>query len=418
MMKSIELNSIKSSKAIVFFCWLAYSCSYIGRTNYSAAVAAIVSEGLFTKSQAGLVGTVFFFCYGAGQLFSGRLGDRFSPFKMVFGGLLISSAANLAMYFCESHLLMAFIWGANGLAMSMLWSPILRIFSNVIHKDLRQKACLNIYSSFPVGTVASYAASTLIIKYFEWRFVFVFASAMLALALITGIFIYGSVHKQFIVREITPPSFSQGSGSKSTLFAIVLSSGLPLILLPTMLHGAIKDGLTSWVPTMLTEAYPISPSFSVFLTIALPLASLFGAYGISPLYKKAFKYDEMKTSAAAVLFSVLPLISLMFIGRIPLAASVIMLALTTTSMHALNYMLVTMVPVRFASFNKTSTVAGLVNAAVYAGSTVSSYGFGAFSGHFGWQRTIMLWLAIVLVILITCVLSRKRWIRFTRQNVS
>lgn len=415
-MKTIRLNDLTHSKRVVFFCWLAYACSYIGRMNFSAAVAAIVSDGIFTKSQAGLIGTVFFFCYGAGQLINGYLGDRFSPFKMIFGGLIFSSLANLSMCFGGGYIVMAAVWGINGLAMSMLWSPILRIFSNVINDSLKQRACLNIYSSFPVGAITSYAASTLIIKYFAWRSVFAFASGMLALALTVGLIIYAGAQKHF---EYAQPAVSTDKGEKGKsgvgMGKLILSSGLVLVMIPTMLHGAIKDGLNTWVPTMLTEAYPITPSLSIFLTIALPIFGLFGAYGISPLYKKAFKCDEMNASVFAAVFCLFPLAALMFIGKIPLLVSVLMLSLTTTAMHALNYMLVTMVPVRFAVFNKTATVAGMVNASTYVGSTISSYGFGTFSDSFGWQKTIVLWVAIILVVLLSCLLAHRKWYRFTNK---
>lgn len=62
-------------------CWAAYCASYLGRINYTAALTAIVADGVFSKSHAGFIGTVYFFCYGAGQIFSGILGDRVSPYK-------------------------------------------------------------------------------------------------------------------------------------------------------------------------------------------------------------------------------------------------------------------------------------------------------------------------------------------------
>ena len=44
-----------------------------------------------------MIGTAFFFAYGAGQFVSGFLGDRLAPKKMVFTGLMVSGLCNLAM---------------------------------------------------------------------------------------------------------------------------------------------------------------------------------------------------------------------------------------------------------------------------------------------------------------------------------
>ena len=87
---------------VYWLSWIVYTCAYIGRYNFSAAVAGIVAEGLFTKSEMGLVGTVFFFVYGSGQLVNGFLGDRFSPFKMIFIGSFVSAIANFGMSFVST----------------------------------------------------------------------------------------------------------------------------------------------------------------------------------------------------------------------------------------------------------------------------------------------------------------------------
>ena len=43
-------------------------------------------------------------------------------------------------------------------------------------------------------------------------------------------------------------------------------AGIFIILPADAIHGAIKEGITTWVPTMITEVYSTAPSFSVFLS--------------------------------------------------------------------------------------------------------------------------------------------------------
>lgn len=390
-------------------------CAYIGRTNYSAALAAIVTQGLFTKPQAGIIGTVFFFCYGGGQIINGFLGDRFSPFGMVAGGLTLSAAANLMMSFSDSYVIMSVIWGINGIAQSMLWSPILRIFSTVIHEDLRQKACLNVCVTVPAGTVAAYLISTLVIKYSVWQNIFRIASAVLFVTAIIFLAVYSSIKKHFTHEEIiAPPVITKdGKNASMKLLPVMFTSGLVLAMLPTMLHGALKEGISTWVPTMLTETYTVSASFSVFISVVMPVFNVFGAYFISPFYNKLFKRNEILSATFCILISCLPLTVLLFIGKIPVLVGIVLLAVTTTMMHAFNYMLITLAPVRFAPFGKTSTVTGLMNASAYAGCALSAYGFGWISDAVGWQKTVMFWLGIAAVIIISCLVCMKPWRRFT-----
>ncbi len=67
-----------------------YASAYFGRTCYSAAIASIVSGGIYEKADIGIVGTAFFVCYGAGQLVNGILGDKVNPFIMVLCGAFCS----------------------------------------------------------------------------------------------------------------------------------------------------------------------------------------------------------------------------------------------------------------------------------------------------------------------------------------
>ena len=152
-MTKYTLDNVKKSRLIVIALWIIYASAYFGRTCYSAAIASIVSSGIYTKSEIGLVGTAFFICYGAGQIISGIAGDRVNPFGMVLLGALGSSVCCFSMAFTKSLALMAVIWGANGIFQSMLWAPLLRIFSQTINSELREKAVLNIALSLPVGTV-------------------------------------------------------------------------------------------------------------------------------------------------------------------------------------------------------------------------------------------------------------------------
>ena len=110
------LENKKYSLLIFIACFAAYTSSYIGRINFSAALPAIIGDGLFTKSQAGIIGSAFFFVYGAFQIINGFLGDKISPFKMIIAGTFLSGIANVGMSFCSSNISMAIIWGFNGFA--------------------------------------------------------------------------------------------------------------------------------------------------------------------------------------------------------------------------------------------------------------------------------------------------------------
>lgn len=408
-MTKYTLDDIKKSRLIVIALWLMYGSAYFGRTCYSAAIASIVSGGVYTKSEIGLVGTAFFICYGAGQIVSGIAGDRVNPFVMILLGAFGSSVCCFSMAFASSIGLMAAIWGINGIFQSMLWAPLLRVFSQTINSRIREKAILNIALSLPVGTVCAYLCSTLIIKYSNWNNVFICGGTVILLA-----FLLGLISILICEKSMTRISEKRKKADKNTpsgFLPILISSGLLIIIIPSFLHGMMRDGITNWVPTMITEEYGVVPSFSVFLTVVLPIFNAFGAYIITPLYKK-LGCNEMKAAGICSVFALVPMILLLFIGKIPVIISIILLALTTMSMYSLNYLIISRVPVRFAQKGLTSSVTGILNSFAYIGCAVSSCSFGAVSQKAGWSAVIIIWIISAVLTSIFAFSANRKWKQF------
>ena len=416
-MKQYVLNNYRKSRLIAVVLWFVYAASYFIRTCYAAAIAPIVSEGHFSKGEIGLVGTAFFVCYGVGQLISGLIGDRVNPFYMVILGAAGGGLCCFAMPFADSAVLMLVIWGANGFFQSTLWSPILRIFSETIDKSLSRKAILNISLSLPVGTICAYLASTFIIRFSQWRFVFVSGGIVIILSAIFAAAVWCCTKNELTVTEkISESDINNNESikkSKHNIITLALLSGLLIIMLPSFLHGMMRDGITNWVPTMITELYGVSPSFSVFMTIVLPVFNAFGAYAVVPLYKKLGE-NEMKTSGVVGTLALIPLLLMLFTNRMPVYVTIILLALTTSVMYALNYLIISLVPVRFSKFSCTSGVSGILNSAAHIGCAVSSYGFGAVSEKAGWNAVIIIWIAAALLTAVFSFLSDIKWKKFIK----
>lgn len=408
-MTKYTLEDIKKSRLIVIALWLIYASAYFGRTCYSAAIASIVSNGVYTKSEIGLVGTAFFICYGAGQIISGFAGDRVNPFAMILFGILGSSACCFSMAFAKSLSLMAVMWGINGIFQSMLWAPLLRVFSQTINSKLRERAVLNIALSLPVGTVFAYLCSTLIIKYSSWKNIFICGGAVVLTAFLFGLL--SVICSEKSMTRVSLKTEKSDKNARSKFLPVIISSGLLIIIMPSFLHGMMRDGITNWVPTMITEEYGVLPSFSVFLTIVLPIFNAFGAYIITPLYKR-LGCNETKTAGICAIFAIIPMTLLLFIGKIPVIVSIILLALTTMSMYSLNYIIISRVPVRFAESGHTSSVTGILNSFAYIGCAVSSYGFGAISQKAGWNAVIVIWIISALLTSLFAFLANGKWKKF------
>lgn len=412
-MTKYVLKSVKKSKLIVAAMWILYCASYFIRTCYAASIAPIAEEGIYSKGEIGLIGTAFFICYGVGQLISGLIGDKINPFFMVIFGSVLGAVCCFLMPAAGRLGVLISVWAANGLFQSMLWSPILRVFSESIDESLSKKAILNIALSLPVGNALAYLMSSMIIKYFNWKYVFIFGGIVVVIAvLFAGLVIFGSrkdIEKVSVIQRQSGEV--RNNVNKKGLAALVVSSGLFIIMIPSFLHGMMRDGITNWVPAMISEVYGVSTSFSVFVTIALPIFNAFGAYLVTPLYKKLGE-NEMKTAGITGLVALVPLLLMLFMNKLPVYVIIVLLAFTTSVMYALNYLIISLVPVRFSKFGFTSSVSGILNSGAHIGCALSSYGFGAISEKAGWSAVIIVWIVSAVLITVFSFVSNIRWRRF------
>ena len=405
-------------KLLFWLCWIAYFSTYIGRLNYSASLTGIILSEGFSKGQAGMIGTAFFFAYGAGQFVSGFLGDRLAPKKMVFTGLMVSGLCNLAMAGAKGSGLMTAVWCVNGLFQAFIWSPMIRLMYEYYKTETRMKACVSLNSSVPIGTMAAYGLTALVIWLSGWRTMFVLAGAAL---IGTSLFwITGMKRVERYAAEsgkmTEMPSGETGGSAKAAVNwkSLLIQSGFLFLMMALFVQGALKDGVTTWVPTYISETYGLSAILAITSTMVIPVFNLLGVYLASFANLHWFR-NEVRTAGAFFVVSAAAILVLRLASGRSMAVSFLMLALATTAMMAVNTMLIAVLPSYFGVIGRASSVSGLLNSSVYAGGAVSTYGIGALSVALGWNATIVIWFLMAAVSAVICFLTVRKWIAYRKE---
>ena len=405
-------------KFLFWLCWIAYFSTYIGRLNYSASLTGIILSEGFSKGQAGMIGTAFFFAYGAGQFVSGFLGDRLAPKKMVFTGLMVSGLCNLAMAGAKSSGLMTAVWCVNGLFQAFIWSPMIRLMYEYYKTETRLKACVSLNSSVPIGTMAAYGLTALVIWLSGWRTMFVLAGAALigtSLFWITGMKRVERYAAESGKMEEMPSGETGGSAKAAVNWkSLLIQSGFLFLMMALFVQGALKDGVTTWVPTYISETYGLSAILAITSTMVIPVFNLLGVYLASFANIHWFR-NEVRTAGAFFVVSAAAILVLRLSSGRSMAVSFLMLALATTAMMAVNTMLIAVLPSYFGVIGRASSVSGLLNSSVYAGGAVSTYGIGALSVALGWNATIVIWFLMAAVSAVICFLTVRKWIAYRKE---
>lgn len=411
-MNNKKIYDKKMVLLLFWLCWIVYFCTYLGRLNYSSAMPQMINAGFITRSQAGLISTLYFTSYAIGQLINGILGDKMSSKWMIFGGVFFSGIANLCMGLIPNFLFMAICWTINGFALSMVWPPIVRIFSEMLVKEVTVKCFTNISSTIAMGTLFSYLLSAFMISKFGWGAVFTSAAIILLILAFVWFKMFGIVEHfqdKYGVEEIVDesvPSCVQQTASVPFI-KLVFSPAVLVILLPLVVQGVLKDGVTAWVPTYISETFMTSPVTSVLAATVLPIVNLSGAYAAQYVRKKFFE-SEIKVSMVFFFIALAALMALFFFSNVSIILTVALLAIITSSMLAINTALVSFVPMHFAKYGRSSTMSGFLNSVAYVGSAVSTVSIGLLVSNAGWSVTILSWGIVTAVALVVCIIGRKK----------
>ncbi len=413
-----ETQINKSIRRLFLLCWFAYSMSYIGRLNFSACMAEILADTGMTKAFLGSIGTGFLACYGVGQLVNGIIGDRISPKYMVGIGLFGAGFANILMGLNTAPGLMFIIWCANGYFNSMLWSPIIRCLSEWLPRANQSKAGVNISTTIPAGTIASYTLSSVILSLAGWRAVFIIDGALLVLASFIWFTGVSSLKEYIAKREgIKTPQDNaehgrepQPQGKSRSMPALIIGTGLVFAVIAILFNGILKDGVTLWVPTFITEFFNVAPNISAALSIILPVVSLAGAYTALWANKKYFN-NEMTTAGVYFFISAAAIGCLFLLGKYNIVLAVTLIAVSLASMLGVNSMLLTFIPFHFGRLGKAASITGFLNACSYFASALSSVTIGVIAEKSGWNITILSWLAVAVCGAAVCLAGKRFWAR-------
>lgn len=399
---------------LFLLCWIAYFSTYICRLNFSAVMPELLGSGSFTQSQTAAVSSAFFICYGIGQLFSGILGDRFSPRILIFIGVTAAAVSNILIYaFSFSYAALITLWAANGITQSLTWTPLLKIAGDYLSDGEKTKFGVDISTTVPLGTLASYGVSLVTLLVLDWEYVFLVCGIIVLAA---GIYwIIGTAGLDKKMKNTDTSSVAEHSAVKAIsgkkLIKIIFSSAAFALLLPVAFMGTLKDSVTQWIPTFLESEYDLGTSLSLALAMILPIINVTGAYFAKMINKKL--KNELTTSA--VLFGIASafLVVLMIFGNKNALLSLICMAGITNCMFAINVMLITMVPFHFSRFGRTGTVGGLLNAVAYIGCGLLNMGAGEIlENNSSWNILFIMWLAVAVSAALITICSASRWKKF------
>lgn len=429
------MKKMITGKKLAWLFAFVYFASYTTRINLAAVIGEVVIDTGFEKSQLSVILVCLFISYGIGQVINGWIGDHIKPQNLIFIGLITATAVNSVFpLFASSIPVMCVLWTINGFAQAMMWPPIVKIMVSTMDEVTYSSASVIVSLGSSFGTVGVYLTAPLIIKLLSWQFVFV-TSALIGL---TSVIIWAFVKNRIYDPKTIDLNIPQPGEDKKFAFPKAAIFPLIFILLAIVLQGMLRDGVSSWMPTLLIEDFGMKSEDSILCTVSLAIFSILAFILAGQFYKKLFKNEVACAvavwgfaSLAALLLAILMsakaidpesvtgiiatiinskiFTTIMSYSAIP---AILFMTLINGAIHGINLMLIGHVPKRFRKYGNISTISGIVNAFTYVGSAIATYGIAKLAEMHGWQFTTFVWFAMAVLGLVCCLIAMFKWKKF------
>ncbi len=387
---------------LIFLGWLVYTASYLGKVNYSANIAQIIDFYGVTKAQAGIVPTFFFFAYGAGQVFNGIFCKKYNVKWMVFISLFISATINLIIAVSSNFSIMKWLWLINGFVLSILWPTLVRLLSDVLPQKKLGISSVVMGTTVAIGTLIVYGLSSIFAIFDKFKLAFYVAGFSVIIVAIVWMLFYNRAVKgakkekdeekiEIQIGEDVVSRQDEGYKQRKILFAAIY-----ILCFCAIGVNLIKDGLTTWVPSILKEEFSMSDSLSIFLTLFLPVLAVFGNAFALKVHKKIPDY----VNHCVGIFAVIAVFIGIIIGSLTLKlVSFMLIGLVVANFLAssLNSLITSVFPLFMRGQVNSGLIAGILNGTCYVGSAASSYGLGAIADKYGWISVFWVLIAFCFI---------------------
>ena len=410
---NVHFEDRRKSRIFFLFLWFLYSFVYLTKNCFNGALSDIVTEGLMTKSQTGLITALFYLVYTPGQIAGGFICDKVSPEKLIKIGLLGGTIANAIIFFNQNYYVMLSAWLFNALAQFALWPAVFKIISSQLVRSDRKQMLFGISFSSTAGLILSYLLAAIVS---DWRYSFAFSAIVLLVFAISLHLMdkWASPHLKWDPPSAIIPDRDHPATRMSTFKVFSLSGFFPF-LIATLLVVIVTQSNASLAPVMLVENYKnISPTIGNLLNIFMLAAGLGGT-----LFANTFLIRNLKNHPKVTALSLL--IPLPFcllcprVGKIPVSAMVALLCVLSC-ISSITVLIRSNYTATFVKYGKNGAAAGILNAGASVSFMLASYVIPRIQESFGWVITLWTWPVLISVAIPLFLLAGWQYAKFSRMT--
>lgn len=172
---------------IMLTIYIGYATFYLTRKSFNFAVPALMTDLGIDKAEIGVMGTLFYLCYGLSKFLSGIISDRSNPRYFMGTGLILTGIINILFGLSSSVFAFTLLWVFNAWFQGWGWPPCSKLLTTWYSRTERGIWWAIWNTAHNVGGALIPLLIATITYHFGWRYGFSIAGSI---AILVGLFLF------------------------------------------------------------------------------------------------------------------------------------------------------------------------------------------------------------------------------------
>lgn len=304
-----ERDKTKSAKFLIWAGFFVYLLMMGSKNVYTAEVAAIQLAFGKTKAETSLAMTYYFIAYAIGQL---AIAPLFSKINLKFFLTLtagLSSILTVLIGFMPNMTMLYVLCTINGALQAGIYSGVMAIISKYAPAKLLPYANRVMSAGGAIYGILSYGVPAIFVAFGLWNVPFILLGIIFGVSVLV-FYIAANRMKKYppeidwekgksVTKESEPMYIDVGTKRKKIKFFVIMS-------VVSLVGNLMYYLLMQWIPSLLNEKFGMDLSYSILITLLVPLAVFVcSLVSISSCekYKNLFNVGLMFALIAMVMFA-------------------------------------------------------------------------------------------------------------------
>lgn len=298
----------KSTKFLIWAGFFVYLLMMGSKNVYTAEVAAIQLAFGKTKAETSLAMTYYFITYAIGQLVIAPLFRKINLKVFLTATMGLSSLVTILLGVSPSMELLYLLCAINGVLQAGVYSGVMAVISKYASARLLPYANKIMSAGGAIYGVISYGVPAIFVGFGLWNVPFILLGIIFAISVV--VFYVAVQNMKKYPPEIGVEKGKPTSSTNEPMYIDVSSKGKKIIFFSIMgfvaLGNVMYYMIMQWVPSLLNEQFGMDLSYSILITLLVPVA-VFGCSLVSiqlcEKYKNIFNVSLTITAVSLVVFA-------------------------------------------------------------------------------------------------------------------